>query len=73
MSDPLQVRPEFFEDLAVQVASDLVNNRLINPNDFAKVIDQVRRRLAFQHNLQATWQEGDEETHSRFRMDLEEK
>lgn len=65
----LKIHPDFFKDFAVQAAGDLVNYRLINPNDFGKVQDMIRRRLAFQYNLQETWEEGGEETSARIRMD----
>jgi hypothetical protein len=72
MSEPLKIHPDFFRDLAVQTAGDLVNHRLINPNDFGKVQDMIRRRFAFQYQLQENWVEGDEETSVRMRMDRAE-
>jgi len=67
---PLVLFPRFFEDMAQRMAENLTNAGLTHTHEqFDQAIAVLTKQLHFQHNLHLSWQDGDEDSAVRIRMD----
>jgi len=74
MTDSLLIHPSHFETLALRIAFDLINRRIIpvslNTSDYDAVVDSIIYTMKHQHHLHQNWTPEMDADASKVRCDI---